>query len=377
MIIYLLCSKQFKDTSWSKNRIDCYKQVANRKRMLLRVIYSKEELESYKKECKKEEAVLIFALTNEEKQNEILDEYASFKMPKIIDFHHNHDIFSSEFSYVATDVYDATEQSINLLQKHGCKHIALFAMNDKTGRDIYRIKSYKKLNKDHKEIIFLDKNNGYLLLPLKALLKCNDKIDGIVCTNDLQAIRLMEVLSLIDPKWHNKLLITSFFDAKLANYYHTSLTSGTSGFLDIAKEAINIGEELWKNKKIGAIHKFVKTDLIQRESTSSYNPKGMIFSEYDYLGDKKIKEILEYSKKADRLERILLDADILDLEIIHYLMIGYKISQIGNVLYYSRSTIKYRLSNFLKICESENKEELIEIFKHYIDDKKIQKAISK
>ena len=106
MIIYLITTKNYKDNSWIENRISCYKKEIARKRMTLRVIFSKDELLKYKNEYEKNEACIILALINIKNPNEIYKEYEEFPMPKVIDFHHNHDIFSNEFSYIATDVFD-------------------------------------------------------------------------------------------------------------------------------------------------------------------------------------------------------------------------------------------------------------------------------
>lgn len=371
MIIYLITTKNYKDNSWIENRISCYKKEIARKRMTVRVIFSKDELLKYKNEYEKNEACIILALINIKNPNEIYKEYEEFPMPKVIDFHHNHDIFSNEFSYIATDVFDSMRQVLDVLKKHNCKQPALFAMSSLTGRDPYRISAYKKLNYGYKELIFYDNGHNYLKA-VKELLNCNTRIDALICSNDLHAIRLIKVLKAIDEKWANKVLIISFFDAKLASLITPSLSTTSSGFEQGAKEAIKICEELWKNKNVSAIHKFIQTDLIERESSMIYNPEGINFDICKKPTDKKIKEIVEYAYISNKIEKLLLNCDDLDIKIIYYLMIGYKIKDIQRLTYCSLSTINYRIKKYINTLECNNHKEAIDILNDFIDINKLR-----
>lgn len=372
MPIFLCYDPKKRNTSWTQEK---YRSMTNefaKRRIKYFSIYSPEELKKHLDEYKDETSSIVFFPSYEGERKYLFDRYKNFSINRIIFSHQDVDVAETNFSYIMSDFYGDMEIAISHLKEKGCKKIALFNANPTSYHDRMRIETYKKLI-FHEPLIFTTDNKIYPAI--EQILKCDERIDAILCINDFVAFCLMLVLDNWDKNWREKLLLLSFSGSILSNLCMPSLSSISFNYTDGGKEVATIHKTLEKNTRMAYMHIVMSSQLSARETTELENPCGMVFSDYGEYNYDKIKTVIAPQHKCMLLEKLLAILDDSDLAIIHGLIEGATLSEIATRLYLTRDTIKYRVKKIREYLKCNSLAELSGFLKKWINPGSLEKMI--
>ena len=185
-------------------------------------------------------------------------------------------------------------------------------------------------------------------------------------------------------------MVVSFLDTKIAKFYHMPITISAYCENSIYDAVISMYKNTKKQKYIHAMNFTLKTKLVIRESSGNKLPPPeeyvyKLTAKY-YYGNRSVmyetnEEILmEYENDPDLkeiivTENLLSSADELDFKIIWLFLMGYKNSEISDMLYVSIQTIQYRSRVLFKILGVESKKDFVNILSKYICIEKLRRYI--
>ena len=372
MPIFLCYDPKKRTTSWTQEKHNSMTNEFAKRRIKYFSISSPDELEKHLELCKGEASSVVFFPASEGERKYLFDRYGKFDVNRIIFSHQDVDVAETNFSYIMSDFYGDMNIAISHLKEKGCKRIALFNANPLSYHDRMRIETYKK-SVDHEPLLFTTDNKIYPAV--EQLMKCDKRIDAILCVNDFVAFCLMLILDSWDKSWREKILLLSFSNSILSKLCMPSLTSISFNYADGGKEVATIHRLLEKNKRMAYMHIVMKSQLSKRETTMLENPCGMVFSsfgEYDY---DKIKSSIAPQHKCMLLEKLLAISDESDLATMHGLIMGASLAEIAERLYLTRDTIKYRVKKFKEYLKLSTTAELSELLKKWIAPENLEQMI--
>ena len=372
MPIFLCYDPNKRTTSWTQEKLRSMTNEFAKRRIKYFSVSSPEELEKHLELYKGESSSIVFFPASEVERKYLFDRYSKFDVNRIIFSHQDVDVAETNFSYIMSDFYGDMNIAISHLKEKGCRKIALFNANPDSYHDRMRIETYKKLI-DHDPLLFTTDNKIYPAV--EQLMKCDEKIDAILCINDFVAFCLMLILDSWDENWRKKILLLSFSNSILSNLCMPSLTSISFNYTDGGKEVATIHRLLEKNQRMAYMHIVMKSQLSKRETTMLENPCGIVFSSYGEYDYDKIKSAIAPQHKCMLLEKLLAMSDETDLAIMHGLIEGMTLGDIATRLYLTRDTIKYRVRKFKEYLKCQSTNEFSELLIKWIDPIKLEKTI--
>lgn len=368
MALFIECNKNWENSVWAKQKILSLIHECKRKKIDYYFINEANDLKEYKDVYNKEFSCIVIAKMIPEDFDRLLDSYKDYNLPKISFIQFDDFNVARNINCVINDVNDYMERAYKILEKRSAKHPALLGMLSNGLQDSLKINNFKNNNYFNDKYIFESKKN--FNDAILKLFKCDKKIDSIIVSNDLQAIRLIKILDLIDSNWNDKLLLISYGNLALSHLSKPSISSGTLSFGVSAKEVIRIYETLMKNSHIHSIQTVVDSQILEKESSNKNNPKGIVFSKSNLPNTKTIKDII-FDNRIEKLESLLADLDDIDYDILYGLMKKYNRKRICEIAHCSEGTIKYRLNKYKEIIHHNNANELINLLNEYIDPNKL------
>ncbi len=373
MPIFLCYDPKKRTTSWTDEKHRSMISEFSRRRIKYFTISSPEELEEHLKLSNDEASSIVFFPANESERQYLFNRYSKFDINRIIFSHQDVNAAESNFSYIMSDFYGDMELAFSHLRSKGCKKIALFYANPISYHDNMRIKTYKKFA-DGEPLIF-ESTSSKVYPTLEKLMRCGEKIDAIICMTDFVAYYLMLYLNEIDQNWREKLLIMSFSNSIISGLCSPSLSSISLNYVDGGKEVATIHRALEKNPRMAYMNIIMKSQLFARETTSTQNPCGMVFSDYPFYNNEEILKIISPQHKCMLLEKLLAMSDASDLAIMHGLIGGATLTEIAERLYLSRDSIKYRVKKFKEALKIETTTSLSAILKKWINPNLLEEMI--
>lgn len=368
MALLFTYKKGWQESAIGKLKIKTLVEEAKKKNINYDFFLNKEEFDDCLKRYKNEDNC-ISILTNLENEFDFVYELCGEKIPII-----NAMLPNNQFLYKVSSVYENDEEaiinSLEVVKKMGCNSLVALGLLSKGRKDNLKIQYYKKHDYSKNKAVF-DTKSGRIIESLNKLFKYDKRVDAIICSNDFQAIIISKIFELIDPTWNKKVLLMSWSNSKLSMLTSPSLTTYATNIKGAAKEIIHIYNRIIKYKNISAIQTFLKTEIIERESTSTKNPIGINFSDVKMPSKENIRKIISNMQTIEKLELLLIEADKTDYHIIYGLMKKLPRTTICNHAYCSLSTIKYRINNYKKIINCDSIDELSEVFNNFIDPNKL------
>ena len=358
---------------WTQEKHSSMTNEFAKKRIKYFSIYSPDELEKYLTKYNDEMSSIVFFPATEKERRYLFDRYSKFNINRIIFAHQNVDVIKTNFSYIMSDFYGDMELAFSHLRSKGCNSIALFYPNPGAYHDSMRIKTYKEFA-GNDDLIFESK--GSTAYPtLEKLMRCDKRIDAIICTTDYVAYYLMLFLDEIDKDWRKKLLVMSFSNSIISSLSSPSLSSISLNYVEGGKEVVTIHRALEKNPRMAYMNIIMKSRLFARETTDTENPSGMIFSEYPFYNYEEVQKIISPQHKCMALEKLLASSDICDLEIMHGLLTGATHNEIATRLYLSCDSIKHRVKKLKEQLKCDSSAKLAVILKKWIHPDRLEQLI--
>lgn len=214
--------------------------------------------------------------------------------------------------------------------------------------------------------------------------------DAVVCANSHVAVAFFSLLNERDPETAKKLMVVSFLDTKIAEFYHTPITISAYYENSIYDAVATMYKNIKKQECLETINFNLKTRLIIRESSGNMlcPPEEIVYdltSKY-YFGERNI----EYKTKEEVLisyvddpclrdviavDNLLDFSDDLNLRIIWLFLNNYKNSDVSAKLYISIQTVQYRAREMFKLMNVKNKSEFIRVLSKYISVERLKRYI--
>lgn len=374
MALFITCRKEWLDSIWAKEKISNLTKAASARRIKYYFFFSREELEMYKEVYESEPSCVVLLTNNGKSDEELVNRFRELPMPIILFSNHKYGEISNEISIVVSNAADYIASILNVFKKRGCRYPAVVGMISTGHQDAIRIERFKKLDYSKKELVF-DTKTGKLTEALEKLFGSREPVDGIICSNDLQAACLIGVFNMIDPEWNKKLLLASCGGMTFAGLMTPSVTTVNSDMDSGSRQVLKIYRMLANDRDVYSVHVITRQGLVERESTATQKPEGIIFSQKDIPSPEAIKEVIRTYKKAEKIERILSEADMTDYRIISGLMNGETSTRIAESTYCSVGTIKYRIKKYKEVIGEEKTADLAAVFNEIIDYDKINSAV--
>lgn len=374
MPIFLCYDPSRRKTPWAAEKYRSMTTEFTKRRIKYFTVSTPEELEGYLKEYPGEASSIVFFPSSEPQRQYLFNRYGKFNINKIIFSHQDVGVAETNFSYIMSDFYGDMELAISHLREKGCKSIALFCANLDSYHDRMRADTYNSFVGDS-ALIFETTDKIYPAL--ESLMKCNERIDAIICVNDFVAFCLMLVLDELDKNWREKLLVMSFSNSIISGLCSPSLTSISFNYIDGGKEVATIHRALEKNNRMAYMNIIMKSQLYARETTEKENPAGMVFSEYRDYDYETMKSIIAPQKKCMALEKLLALSDPTDLEIMQGLISNMTFEDIAKKLFLTREAIKYRVKKFKDYLKIDKTKEITLLLKRWISAENLDAMIKK
>ncbi len=374
MAVFLCYDPAPLTSCWTHDKRESMIAEFNRCRIKYYIISSPHELEEILKADKDEKSSIVFFPTTEEERKYLFDRYDKFELNKIIFAYHDVDIFESDFSYVMSDFRGDMRLALTHLRQKGCKKIALLGVKETSYHDRMRAETFKRFAYEDNPRIFYTDSKIYPCLT--ELMHCETRIDAILCINDFFAFSLIGFLNAFYKGWEKKLLVLSFSNTRLSELFSPSLSSIPFNYINGGKEVVTIHKAISKNNDLSYMHIVMKSSLSARETTVNTSPPGIVFSNTKCASENEIINKLVPFKKCMALEKLLGVSDETDLKIIHCLILGMSLSEIGTALYLTRDTIKYRTKKFKEYLKVDSTPTLSGLLATLISKDKLAKMIA-
>ena len=187
---------------------------------------------------------------------------------------------------------------------------------------------------------------------------------NIICITDAIAVPLIKNMKAkdIDPGNFN---IASLGSMKIGELCKPSITSIARDFSSEGMAAVDAFMLLVKKKYVQNLFVYSECRIIFRESTKIKNislqfmPKQELKGTLvDYYGDDIIVDI-------DIIERMLINCDSLDINIINSMIKGYTYEKISEINHMAVNTIKYRIKKMENYLNVKSRKEFLEYLKKY------------
>lgn len=263
-------------------------------------------------------------------------------------------------SYVLIDHNRATKECIEYLQSCGRKSIALYGINRNSYADMIKTK-------------YFDDKNIYYSAGKNAMQDCYEIFvnqvsyyNAVVCSNYISAIYLMNRLKSAGICVPKDLYVVAYGDSVIGNIFSPSLTTITLNHEQLGIQAVNLCRfpaTLSENISVTVsvpceIHVAKSTDNIPYvKSVNNFMQTDI--SDNIFMQDEQLLEI-------QSLEKMLRMRDDIDFKIIGGLLDGKSYTKIGDALYISESSVKYRIKRLLTGSGIESTAKMLEVYIKYI-----------
>ena len=263
-------------------------------------------------------------------------------------------------SYVLIDHNSASKECIEYLQYCGRKNIALYGINRNSYADMIKTKYFTEDN------IYYSGGKNAMQDCYESFVKNVSNYNAVVCSNYISAIYLMSKLRSVSVCAPNDLYIVAYGDSVIGTMFNPSLTTVTLNHEQLGIQAVNLcrfPDTMSENISVTVcvpckIHVAKSTDNVPYvKSVNSFM--------HPCISDNIFKED-EQLLKIQALEKLLRNCDDIDFKIISGLLKGKPYIKIGDSLYISESSVKYRIKRLLTDSGIESTAKMLELYKKYI-----------
>ena len=267
-------------------------------------------------------------------------------------------------SYVLIDHSSATKECIEYLQGCGRTRIALYGINLNSYADMIKIK-------------YFDDENIYYCHGKDAMRDCYESFrsqaeqyNAVVCSNYISAIYLMDRLKKDGITVPQNLYIAAYGDSIIGNMFAPSLTTVTLDHEMLGIQAVNLCR--FHDFSAENVNVTVRVPCEIRVAGSTENMpyvKGKSPKKNDCTLENIFRDN-EQIKEIQSLEKLLRICDAADFEIINCLLDGKSYNKIGDSVYMSEGSVKYRVKRLLGGSGIESIAKMLDLYKKYISENK-------
>jgi DNA-binding LacI/PurR family transcriptional regulator len=341
-------------------------ESAYQKKMAVRTFFSIEALiRALDRESRKFVIVISQSKINSERLLLMLNERGIHPVFINLQFSNTNYFFSSVIPNYYSSVYQLTRMILGEYPENS----AFVGYNADSAADKLRLDGFRKAVDEYglKDDVF--SNDGNIDITMDSLLKQINGFKNLICANDVIALLLicrMKGEGLAVEEFN----ITGYGNIKTGEFFKPSLTTITGDYYNEGIMAVDIYVFLVKKNYLNKNHVHnlsvnMDSRIIFRESThlkakNLHNElKPEISGEMiNFYGNNSVKEI-------DALERMLVNCDETDMNILRGLMAGATYEQIAESCCVSVNTRKYRLKKMGANLMVKSRKEIVERIKVY------------
>lgn len=250
----------------------------------------------------------------------------------------------------------------------GRRKIALWGVNQSSPTDQARIKGFQaaihelQLQLDENDIYF---NFGNIQECALFLLPSLSKYDGIIISNDLYAVFLLNFLKKQGHNIPDDFYFASFGNSLLARLNKPSISTVALNYSELGKQAIKCAVYLMANPKISKLAIEIPSTYFPRESTDKFPINAVPI----YTAEKCFEDVSSYNDPTLRqiaaLESCLNDREKITQSLMKGLTKSMSLSDLAAALYISEGTVNYHLHKIYKKTCVSSRQELCALLKTY------------
>lgn len=360
MALLILCDPRYRNNNWCDTKLRGIYEEAARRRMPVKLYTDLAAFESAAAKLGSDSSVILLfnSLQYLAKVGEVLKTMA---IHPILSVTESDITFPRAFSQVCGDVDSATKELAEYLRANGKHRIALLGTSENSAAGRNKVEMVRRHMSAEEYTVFVDRGN--LLQSFEEFFAVRDQFDAAVCTNDHQAIALIEFLQShggYDPSFY----IVSHGDTILARLYGDGISTISTGFYACGKAMVEAHVHRLKYNWSTVMIR-VPCDFQARGSTSG---KG----EYPA-----VTEPLPHANQQalGRLERVLAACDITDLKLMYGLLSGYSYEHMGELCFLSASAVKYRVQQMRDALGYTDRRAACALIGRYIEKERLVRVI--
>lgn len=352
MNMYIISEPVFRNTQWYKEIISGIEN-SERKKALSPVFIDYGTFSDMIPKIKSDTNTLLVLGTSDAWTSKVLEAVYEAKIYPVL-INAGNISFPSPHTVITQSYYQSAFLLYNFLRGMGCEKTAFFGMNYDSGSDLKKLSGFKAAGGDT-DCVFV--NDGSVTAMTENFLKRKNEFDSIICTNDYVAASLIKKLDAKEIPYK----IASFGKTIMLGRLYEDIIRVTLDFYEAGLKTADLYEWIAKNNTVISITVTVKNKVFTKGGELTISECGKYIpafgnSKFDFYADSEIK-------KADLLEKLLNNAEDLDINILEALFCGETYEKTAEICNIGVTTVKYRLNRLKKILGLINNRELIEIFK--------------
>ncbi|MBE6551390.1 MAG: hypothetical protein E7665_04570 [Ruminococcaceae bacterium] len=279
------------------------------------------------------------------------------------------DIPSASVSTVSADYEKAFSDMMTDMYSRGKKRIGFFGAHPNSVNDKDKLRAFLSCaGKENSVNVFF--NYGDTEKVCEDFFTASDELDGVICANDIIALRLYEYLTERGVSVPGGIEICAVGQTHISHMMRNVITTASLDFFSMGTSSVKICNMLMKDPEITSVHLKIKASLPADENKKVPLPlpekekkeeTGKDFKN-GFYEDGQIREIF-------RAEKVISHCLPIDIEILRALLEDISYSDAASRLYIAENTLKYRLKRMLELSECQTKKELLALVGKYLSNK--------
>lgn len=360
MALLILCDPRYRNNNWCETKLRGIYDEATRRRIPIKLYTDLPAFQTAAAKLGSDSSVIIL-FNSLQYLKEVSAVLAPMEIHPILSVTESDIVFSRTFSQVCGDVDSATKELVDFLHTHGKRRIALLGTSKISAAGRNKVEMLRRHVSPEDYKVFGDV--GGLLPSFEEFYAVRDRFDAAICTNDHQAIALIEFLQShggYDPDFY----IVSHGDTILARLYGDGISTISTGFYACGKAMVEAHFHRLKYNWSSVMIR-VPCDFRARGTTSG---KG-VYPVLPFVPPHANQVALS------RLECVLADCDQANLKLMYGLLAGYNYEHIGELCFLSAGAVKYRVQQMRMALGCKTREDAIALIERYICKEKLLHVI--
>ncbi len=343
----ILCEKNYYESNWCRQILLGLKNELKKRRMEYKLIF---EFETFDK------ATILYVIGSDYRwMSEAVYHANTRGITPIVVFNQLDHIINGRYHSVSSDIGGSISSLIEWLKAENKDHICLYGINPTSTSDISRTESYFRRFTEGGRTFF---NNGSLQKCFSDFMESGECFDAVICTNDFAAISLVKNLLAFDSAALPSLTIISCSKSALSDCFAPYIKSVDINFTSFGINAYAISRILAHGENISEIALTVKWDMTFGGKAPIPESPHLLFDDNGFYEDPELAALL-------KLDRLWEGCDILDKKLLRLLLLEKTYAEIAEECHLAEQSVKYRIKQYLAICELKKRKELLSLLREY------------
>ncbi len=343
----ILCEKNYYESNWCRQILHGLKNELKKRRMEYELIF---EFEVF------DQDVILYVIGSDFRwMSEAVCHANACGITPIVVFNQLDHIINGKYHSVSSDIGGSVTSLIEWLKAENKDHICLYGINPSSISDISRTESYFRRFAEGGRTFF---NSGSLQKCFEDFREGGELFDAVICTNDFAAISLVKNLLAYDSTVLESLTVISCSKSALSDCFAPYIKSVDINFTSFGTNAYAISRILAHGENISEIALTVKWDMTFGEKIPVPESPHLLFGDNGFYEDPELAALL-------KLDRLWEGCDALDKKLLRLLLSEKTYAEIAEECHLAEQSVKYRVKQYLAICELKNRKDLLSLLREY------------